>query len=203
MNKKSLIMPLFCALFCGAKAVETKAPVATESLKIRVIEGKRIFSESQEGKEIEKRLKDKQAQFEKQIKSLDNEIENNLSNLRAKARAVDQEVLEKEQSKIVEMKKSRDAKVESAQEELQRAFNREMTKFQEKIQSTIIDEAKKHNLDIVIIKESGTVAYNSDKVDFTKEIIKAQDAKSKAPVKKQEVAKQTPAIAKPVAVKGA
>lgn len=178
MIKKSLVISLFCSLFFAVNATENG--VKTEKpLKIKVIKGKDVVTQSLEGKQIEKRIKEVRDRLEKDIKKLDAEIEKDLTELRAKARAVDQEALEKEQSKIVEKKKNRDTKAESAQEELTRTVNHELSKLNKKIAETIIDEAKKNDLDIVIVKESGEVVYNSDKVDFTNEIIKAQDAKYK------------------------
>ncbi len=177
MTKKLLIL---LSSFIIIKSAEVKSPVLQERpLVIKVIEGKKVIAETVEGKELEAKLSEVRNKLDKEIKTLDAEIEKDVTDLRARARTVDAETLEKDQTRILSKKKQRDAKAESAQEEFSRTVNRELGKFNLKIQDTITETAEKNNWDIVSVKESGEIAYVSRRVNATDDIIKAHDSKNK------------------------
>ena len=178
MNNKILIVLL---LAVGAsKGLQTEVKVKEEKkepLKIIVIEGKKVISDTLEGKEIEAKLNVVRNKYDSEIKALDQKIEKEITELRGRARTVDPETLEKDQARIMREKKERDVKAESAQEEFGRTVNRELGKFNGKIQETIIEEAVKNNWDIVSVKESGEIVYVSPRASGTEEIIKAHNKK--------------------------
>lgn len=199
MNKKFLIIVLllsFAVSRCNEKLVAEKK-AAEMPLKIKIVEGKRIISESAEGKDLETRIMEVRNKYDKEIKSLDKDIEKEITELRSRARTVDPEILEKDQERIMRKKKERDAKAESAQEEFERTVKRELGKFNIKAQDKIVRKAQEQDLDLVSIKETGEIVYISNRVDWTNDIIRDLDNDYK---KEKKPAQEKPAAA-PVAQK--
>ena len=176
--------------------VEKRPEIKTESskpLKIKVIEGKTILSNSKEGKEIEEKLMKVRKNLEGDIVKLQQSIEADIKSLQSKAQIMTPETLEIEQEKIMRKKKEHELKVNQAQEDLNRHLQRELGKFNKKIMDEVNDWAKKNDLDIVSLAETGEVIYRSDKVDATNEIMKLINAKFDETKKKEEVAQKTAA----------
>lgn len=190
--KKNLILLTLCSILSNINANETKS-VNDGSVVIKVVEGRKVLTDSVEGKEIEAKLGNLRNKFENDIKKLDAELEAEVTELRSRARTVDQETLEKDQERILRKKKERDSKAETSQEEFNRTAQRDLAKFNAKLQDTISQNAKRLNWDIVSLKETGEVIYVSDRANGTAEITKALDHK-----RKQEKAEHNKKVATPV-----
>lgn len=179
MNRKFLAITLLCSFV----VIQSDSPVVKSSeekpLVVRVVEGRRVVSETAEGKDVEARLMETRNKLDKEIKSLDKEIEKGVNDLKSRARTVDQEILEKDQEKLKELAKAREAKAEAAQGKFEKAFNRELGKFNVKIKETITELAEEKNWDVVSLKESGEIIYTSKRADATDEVIKKHDNKYK------------------------
>lgn len=175
--KKNLILLALCSFLSNSRADVAKSN--GDNLQIKVIEGRKVLADSVEGKEIEAKLGNLRNKFEKDIKNLDTELEKEVTELRSRARTVDQEALERDQERILRKKKERDVKAETSQEEFNRTAQRELAKFNGKLQETVTESAKKLNWDIVSLKETGEIIYVSDRANGTDDAIKALDAKTK------------------------
>lgn len=191
MNRKFLAITLLCSFVVIQSDSPVVKPSEEKPLVVRVVEGRRVVSETAEGKDVEARLMETRNKLDKEIKSLDKEIEKGVNDLKSRARTVDQEILEKDQEKLKELAKAREAKAEAAQGKFEKAFNRELGKFNVKIKETITELAEEKNWDVVSLKESGEIIYTSKRADATDEVIKKHDNKYKA-VKTAGVAKVEP-----------
>lgn len=191
-TKKNLILLTLCSILSNADAADQKNNGDT-NIVIKVVEGRKVLTDSIEGKEIEAKLGNLRSKFENDIKKIDAELEAEVTELRSRARTVDQETLERDQERILRKKKERDSKAETSQEEFNRTAQRDLAKFNAKLQETIMDNAKKLNWDIVSLKETGEVIYVSDRANGTNEITKALDNK-----RKQEKAEHAKKVATPV-----
>jgi len=191
--KKNLMLLGLCSVIANLNSTESTK--SNDSLVIKVVEGRKVLTDSIEGKELETKLGNLRTKFENDIKKIDTELEKEVTELRSKARVItDQESLEKEQERILRKKKDRDSKAETSQEEFNRTAQRDLAKFNGKLQETVSQNAKKLNWDIVQLKETGEIIYVSDKANGTDEITKALDAK-----RKQEKAETAKKLAVPVA----
>lgn len=139
--------------------------------KIKVIEGRILLQNSDEGKGIENKLKNVRTGLENEIKALEQKIQADITALTNKAKLLDADKLEREQERIMKLKKEHELKLNQANEDFQRSVNREIGKMQKKVEDAIKEIAVKKGWDIVIMKESGQVVYNSDPVDGTNDVL--------------------------------
>jgi Skp family chaperone for outer membrane proteins len=179
-----------------AKVIEIKkseSPTHSDlTLKIKVVEGKEILSNSKEGREIEEKLMNIRKALENDIINLQKSIESDVKALQTKSQIMTPETLELEQERIMRKKKEHELKVNQAQEDLNRHLQRELGKFNKKILDEVNIWAKQNDLDLVILAETGEVIYKSNKVDATNEIMQILNKKFEASKKKEaELTKST------------
>lgn len=153
------------------------------SVVVKVVSGRDIISGSEEGKKMEEDLSKKRSKIEDEGKRMEQELKNDVVTLQGKSKLMDSSALETQQDKIIKKEKKFKAELESMQEEFGRNVNRDLNKFNAKINEKVLSIAKNNKWDMVVLKESGEVIYASDKVDATKDIIKALNADFKPSVK--------------------
>ncbi len=198
MNKKIILVLLFLSTSISkcAQQATTAKPVEKKTeagqLNIKVFNRTKLFANSIEGKQIEASLKESGTKLDKEIKALEQEIEQDIKSLQGRARTVDQDTLEKDQEKIISKKKQLEIKIESARSRFNNSVNREFSKFNTKIQSTILETAKSKNYDIVAVQETGEIVYASERVDMTDELIKTLDDKFKKDKEKTKIPTASP-----------
>lgn len=176
--KNRLFLLALSPFLINIKACEDNDPKAKAVVE-KVIEGRKVLSDSVEGKNIEAKLAALRTKFENELKKIDTDLEKEIKELQSRARTVDPESLEKDQERILRKRKERDVKAESSQEEFNRTAQRELGRFNAKLQEQVIQTAKSKNWDKVTLKESGEVIYVSDRLNGTNEIIKSLDTKAK------------------------
>lgn len=186
MNKK-ISLAILCASIFIAKSsqpISTAAKPAEkksehEQINIKVFNRTKLFAHSVEGKQIEASLKESGTKLDKEIKSLEQEIEKDIKEFQGRARTLDADTLEKDQEKIISKKQQLELKVESARKRFNNSVNAEFTKFNSKIQGNVLEVAKSKNWDIVAVQETGEIVYASERVDVTDDLVKAMDDKFK------------------------
>lgn len=173
----------------SSNAVTTQAPKPSpknSEIKTKVIEGGSLLKQSDEGKDIEKKLQDLQRKMKSEIDVIEQKIRKDVTDLTSKAKVLDADTLEREQERIMKLKNEHENKSKQAQEDFQRAFNREIGKFQKKVNDEVKDMAIKNGWDLVVMREGGDIIYMSEKVDATSDLLKALNKKyneSKTPAK--------------------
>ena len=146
---------------------------------VKVIEATRLTLESVQGKEFQAKIMDKQVEFQNDIKKAATELQKEESDLNAKARTLDREILEREARKLEQKKKEYQLKFESEKGSLDSYFQKEGEKYNADVKQTIVETAIAKNWDIAQIKETGEIIYTSSRVNGTNEIIKEHDVKHK------------------------
>lgn len=144
-------------------------------LRIKIVEGRKVLSESTKGKSIEANLNKVREKLYKDINNLKQELEKDVNEFRARAKTVKEEVLAAEQEKILRKEKELKLKEETAQEEFGRTVQRELAKFNAELQEVVTELAKEKGWDIVHLKETGEIIYTSARVNGTDDIIKKVD----------------------------
>lgn len=174
---KRIFLPILILISSGAYSANNASNLANlagtkgKNLNIVCIEGRQLQQNSDESKEIEKKLTAVGQQIESDIKALEMKIQSEVSNLQNKAKLLNAETLEIEQDKILKLGKEYDIKKGQAKEDFQRKVNIELGKFQKKVQDSVNDLAAKNGWDLVIMKESGEIIYASEKADATSEVL--------------------------------
>ena len=111
-------------------------------LKLAVIEGQRIWKDSKEGQLIEELITKKRDDFAKEIQAIDQKIEKEIADIRAKQRTASQEVLEAKQEILVKLQRSRDNRVQEAEAEFKNFANKLLAGFDKKLRKEA-EEARK------------------------------------------------------------
>ena len=194
-----LISSISCAVINTEKDKTKSKPNISETsnnndLKLAVIEGQRILKDSKEGKIIEESITTKRDDFGKEIQAIDQKIEKEIADIRAKQRTASQEVLEAKQEILVKLQRSRDNRVQEAEAEFKNFANKKLASFDKKLRKELVRWAEKNQFDCVSLKETGEVIYVSDKINYTAQLIDILDTAFETETKIQAAKEATKKI---------
>ena len=130
-----------------------------------------VLKDYKEGKLIEESITTKRDDFGKEIQAIDQKIEKEIADIRAKQRTASQEVLEAKQEMLVKLQRSRDNRVQEAEAEFKKYTHKLLAGFDGKLRKELMRWAEKNQFDCVSLKETGEVIYVSDKINYTPQLI--------------------------------
>ena len=203
MKKILILSLLISSISCGALNTEkdknkSKTNISetlnNNDLKLAVIEGQRILKDSKEGQLIEELITKKRDDFAKEIQAIDQKIEKEIADIRAKQRTASQEVLEAKQEMLVKLQRSRDNRVQEAEAEFKNFANKKLAGFDKKLRKELVRWAEKNQFDCVSLKETGEVIYVSDKINYTPQLIDILDTAFETETKIQAAKEATKKI---------
>lgn len=144
-------------------------------LKIAVIEGQQILKQTKEGMKIESEITKKREDLAEEIRALDQKLEKEANDMRAKQRTASDDVLAQKQESFMKAQRARENRAQEAEAEFKNFANRKLASFDKKLRKQIFEWAEKNQFDLVSLKESGEVIYASQKVNYTSQVMDILD----------------------------
>ena len=144
-------------------------------LKIAVVEGQQLLKQTKEGMRIEAQITKKREDLAEEIRALDQKLEKEANDMRAKQRTASDDVLAQKQESFMKAQRARENRAQEAEAEFKNFANRKLASFDKKLRKQIIEWAEKNQFDLVSLKESGEVIYTSQKANYTNQVMDILD----------------------------
>lgn len=139
-------------------------------VKIGVIDAQKVFEKSNQGKQIQTELENKQTQKQKEFEVLENNIKQLERDVMSPA--LNEATREKKslelQNKRIELKR----KVEDAQSEIQKESLKQLTELEKSIMPIINNYGKANGFTVIYDISRSSIIYFDNTIDITDEIVR-------------------------------
>ncbi|MDR0881401.1 MAG: OmpH family outer membrane protein [Candidatus Adiutrix sp.] len=175
MKKVQVKIGLLAALALVVLSLPVMAEAQQGQFPIAVVDVNRVFRDSKAGQKIDKGLKDKGVQMEKDMKAKDGNLKKMYEDLIKEAQSgkSTKEVLEKKESdlkaKIDAFQKERSDAIEKMNRDADSAIKPLQTKTEQAIEKLAKDKG------YVVVLNSQGVVYSPNSIDITQDVIAAVD----------------------------
>ena len=145
-------------------------------VKIGVIDAQKVFEKSNQGKQIQTELENKQTQKQKEFEVLENNIKQLERDVMSPA--LNEATREKKslelQNKRIELKR----KVEDAQSEIQKESLKQLTELEKSIMPIINNYGKANGFTVIYDISRSSIIYFDNTIDITDEIVRIFNSQS-------------------------
>ncbi len=182
MSKKVLcIIAMSVSLFSCQKAVEVK------EVKTAYVDTSELMKEYTEAKDLEAKYKAQSAEKGRQLEAEINRFKQDAANFQSQAQANGQEWAQKKAAELQKREQQLGYAQQALAQQLQQESGAEMDTLVTGVKKFIKDYGKKNGYTYIYgTGDVASILYAEDKLDITKDIIKALNDKYKSADKKEE-----------------
>ncbi|WP_456432859.1 OmpH family outer membrane protein [Thermosulfuriphilus sp.] len=150
---------------------------AQTAQKIAVIQMQKVVKESKAGQSALKKLNQKFATLQKELKAKEEELKRFKNDLEKKAPLLSPEARQEKERQYQKMLREYKAKREDAEFEIRQAEQKALEPIMKDLRGIVFDYAQKEGFDLIVEKNMPGVYFASDKIDITRKIIELYDQK--------------------------